>query len=258
MSASLLALAPLLKTAPLQAIARIHGVVGSAALGPERARPARATPRPPTGCAGCPSCCSSGTEAPALLVAAVVHADLATAAPFASHNGIVARAVERLVLVSRGVDAKSLVVPEAGHLALRAQYESNLGAYRDGGPRGVHAWVLYAAEAYAAGAEASPLRGYAGRERHMRTAPDHVDQVPSLTRDAMATKRATSNCCPGRIRGSRPYAKGRSPRGYRAHVLPVELSDFSSTPLAGARSRVDFCRRRWVRGLRPRRGAGGR
>jgi hypothetical protein len=98
------------------------------------------------------------TSAPALLVAAVVHADLATAAPFASHNGIVARAVERLVLVSRGVDAKSLVVPEAGHLALRAQYESNLGAYRDGGPRGVHAWVLYASEAYTAGAEASPLR----------------------------------------------------------------------------------------------------
>ena len=34
----------------------------------------------------------SGTEAPALLVAAVAHADVATAAPFASHNGIVARA----------------------------------------------------------------------------------------------------------------------------------------------------------------------
>jgi hypothetical protein len=98
------------------------------------------------------------TSAPALLVAAVVHADLATAAPFASHNGIVARAVERLLLVSRGVDAKSLVVPEAGHLALRAEYESNLRGYRDGGARGVHAWVLYAAEAYAAGAEASPLR----------------------------------------------------------------------------------------------------
>ena len=75
-------------------------------------------------------------DAPALLVAAVVHAEVATAAPFASHNGIVARAVERLVLVSRGVDAKSLVVPEAGHLALRAAYESNLRAYRDGGRAG--------------------------------------------------------------------------------------------------------------------------
>lgn len=98
------------------------------------------------------------TSAPALMVAAIVHADLATAAPFASHNGIVARAVERLVLVARGVDAKSLVVPEAGHLALRAEYESNLRGYAGGGPRGVHAWLLYASEAYAAGAEASPLR----------------------------------------------------------------------------------------------------
>ena len=100
----------------------------------------------------------SGTEAPALLVAAIAHADVATAAPFASHNGIVARALERLVLVSRGVDAKSLVVPEAGHLAHRAAYESNLRAYRDGGPSGVHAWALYGAEAFSAGAEASPLR----------------------------------------------------------------------------------------------------
>ena len=97
------------------------------------------------------------TEAPALLVAAVVHADLATAAPFPSHNGIVARAAERLVWVARGVDERSVLVPEAGHLALRAAYESNLRGYRDGGTAGVHAWLRYAAEASAAGAEASPV-----------------------------------------------------------------------------------------------------
>ena len=50
-----------------------------------------------------------------------------------------ARAVERLVLVVRGVDEKSLLVPEAGHLALRAAYDSNLRGYRDGGPAGVQA-----------------------------------------------------------------------------------------------------------------------
>ena len=98
------------------------------------------------------------TTAPALVLAAVVHAELATAAPFGSHDGIVARAAERLVLVARGVDEKSLVVPEAGHLALRAAYESNLRGYSEGGPAGVHGWLLYAAEAYSAGAEASPLR----------------------------------------------------------------------------------------------------
>jgi hypothetical protein len=61
------------------------------------------------------------------------------------------------VLVARGVDSLALVVPEAGHLALRREYESNLVGYLDGGPAGVQAWLLYAAEAYARGAEASPL-----------------------------------------------------------------------------------------------------
>ncbi|GAA1943374.1 oxidoreductase [Nocardioides hwasunensis] len=158
LSASMLALAPLLKTAPLQAIARLHTVVGSSSLGPEqlgRPRDAASADR----LRGVAELLVSGTSAPALLVAAIAHADVASAAPFASHNGIVARALERLVLVSRGVDAKSLVVPEAGHLAHRSAYESNLRAYRDGGPSGVHAWALYGAEAFAAGAEASPLRG---------------------------------------------------------------------------------------------------
>jgi Fic family protein len=91
------------------------------------------------------------------VLAAVAHAEVVTVAPFASHNGLVGRALERLVLVSRGVDEKSLVVPESGHLALRAEYESNLRGYRDGGLAGVQSWLLYAAQAYAAGASASPL-----------------------------------------------------------------------------------------------------
>ena len=85
-----------------------------------------------------------------------MHGELAAAAPFASHNGLVARAVERLVLVARGVDEKSLIVPEAGHLALRPAYESNLRAYRDGGATGVHAWLLYAARGLRGGRRGEP------------------------------------------------------------------------------------------------------
>jgi hypothetical protein len=156
-SAELLSLAPALDRSPLQALARIHALAGVGTVPDERLG------RPRDGVAAdrlraLAELLTSPTSAPALLVAAVAHADLATSAPFATHNGIVARAAERLVLVARGVDEKSLVVPEAGHLALRAAYESNLRGYRDGGPAGVHAWLLYAAEAYAAGAEASPLR----------------------------------------------------------------------------------------------------
>lgn len=156
-STGLLALAPTLPRSPLQALARLHtlaaaGTVPDAELG--RPRDAGAAER----LQGVARLLSGAPSTPALLLAAIVHADLITAAPFASHNGVVARAAERLVLVAKGVDEKSLTVPEAGHLALRPEYESNLRAYREGGPNGVHAWLLYAAEAYAAGAEASPLR----------------------------------------------------------------------------------------------------
>jgi hypothetical protein len=156
-STELLSLAPLLDRSPLQALARIHAVAAAGSLPEER----RGRPRDEESSARLQTLAGllrAPTAAPALLVAAVVHADLATAAPFASHNGIVARATERLLLVARGVDEKSLVVPEAGHLAVRAAYESNLQGYAGGTAAGVHAWVLYAAEAYSAGAEASPLR----------------------------------------------------------------------------------------------------
>ena len=156
-STELLSLTPLLARSPLQALARIHALAATGSLPDEqlgRPRDAVSADR----LRGLAELLTMPTSAPALLVAAVVHADLATAAPFASHNGMVARATERLLLVGRGVDEKSLVVPEAGHLALRAAYESNLRGYADGAAAGVHGWVLYAAEAFAAGAEASPLR----------------------------------------------------------------------------------------------------
>ena len=157
LSTHLLGLAPLLRTSPLQALARMHAV--AAASGPQdlAGRPIDAVAAARLQEVG--RLLAAPTAEPALLLAAVVHGELMAAAPFASHNGLVARATERLVLVSRGLDEKSLVVPEAGHLALRAEYESNLRAFRDGGPAGVHAWLLYAAEAYTAAAAASPLAG---------------------------------------------------------------------------------------------------
>lgn len=156
-SAELLSLMPTVRSQPLQALARLHALAAQAALPAERlGRPrdaeAAATLRALAGLL------TARTEVPALAVAAIVHADLVTAAPFPSHNGVVARAAERLLLAARGVDEKSLVVPEAAHLALRAEYESNLRGWASGNQAGRHAWLLYAAEAYAAAAEASPLR----------------------------------------------------------------------------------------------------
>jgi hypothetical protein len=153
-STELLGLAPTLATSPLQVLARLHTLAAKGAV------PDDDLGRPVSGAARLTDLSHlllEETTAPALVVAAVAHAEIWSVAPFASHNGIVARAFERLLIVARGVDPTSLVVPEAGHLALRAEYESNLRGYRDGGAGGVHSWLLYAAAAYAAGANASPL-----------------------------------------------------------------------------------------------------
>lgn len=154
-SVELLGLVPVFARSPLQALARLHalaaaGAVPDDAVGRPRDAAAAERLRAVAGLAG--------ESRGALMSAAVVHAELATAAPFGSADGLVARAAERLVLVGSGLDVTSLLVPEAGHLALRPAYESNLRAYAEGGRAGLQAWLLYAAEAYTAGAEASPLR----------------------------------------------------------------------------------------------------
>jgi hypothetical protein len=149
-STELLSLVPVIGRSPLQVFARLHVLAGGSGQ-----------PGSAEGTARLQSLSTTllATTSPALIVAALVHADLATAAAFGTHDGLVARAAERLLLVARGVDPASIVVPEAGHLALRAEYESNLRGYRDGGRSGLHSWLLYAAEAQTRGAEASPLRG---------------------------------------------------------------------------------------------------
>jgi hypothetical protein len=156
LSVELLGLAPVLTRAPVQALARLHTVAAAGTVPEERLgrpRDAAATARLRD------AVTVLGEGRPALLPAAVLHAEIATGEPFGSADGLVARAAERLVLVASGLDAKSLIVPEAGHLAHRAAYESNLRAYATGGRPGLQAWLVYCAEAYASGAEASPLRG---------------------------------------------------------------------------------------------------
>jgi hypothetical protein len=155
-STAVLALVPVIATSPSQAFARLHAVAGKGVLADE----SLGRPVTPEAAARMNALATTllTTSVPALMVGALVHAELLTVAPFASHNGIVARAAERLVMVARGVDPASVVVPEAGHLALRPAYESNLRGYRDGGRSGLHSWLVYAAEAVSAGADVSPLR----------------------------------------------------------------------------------------------------
>ncbi|MFC7883663.1 oxidoreductase [Streptomyces sp. NPDC057376] len=98
----------------------------------------------------------AGGAAPALVTAAVVHGELLALRPFTSHNGLVARAAERIVLVGSGLDPKSVCAAELGHAELgRAAYLAALDGYVSGTPEGMAAWIAHCGRAVELGARES-------------------------------------------------------------------------------------------------------
>ncbi len=135
--------------APRQALARLHALAaGGLADEPDVGRP-----RPSADHRRLDQLLrlAGATSAPAVVVAALVHGELAAIRPFGVADGVTARACERVVLVARGVDTKAVSVPEVGHRA--GAYARLLEAYAAGTPDGVGAWVRHCCEAYARGAD---------------------------------------------------------------------------------------------------------
>jgi hypothetical protein len=152
-SAELGGLAPAWERAPLQALARLHVLAAADLLDSnELGRPQASNPGVSARLDALARLVTSPTAAPAVVVAAVVHAELLAVRPFAAANGVVARAAQRLVLITRGLDPKSLCVPEVGHLERASDYVEGLRRYETGTPEGVAAWVIHCAGAVALGA----------------------------------------------------------------------------------------------------------
>jgi Fic/DOC family len=94
-----------------------------------------------------------GASVPALVIAALVHAEIATARPFVRGNGVVARAVERALVQATGLDPTGVVVTEGGHAAQGGPaYLGALAAYGTGSPEGIGLWIGHCADAIVAGA----------------------------------------------------------------------------------------------------------
>jgi Fic family protein len=96
-------------------------------------------------------------DSPAVVVAALVHAEIATVRPFVRGNGLVARAMERAIIQASGLDPTGVAVVEVGHgsggAGGGAAYLGALAAYGTGSPQGVALWITHCAEAIVAGAE---------------------------------------------------------------------------------------------------------
>ena len=159
LSTELVALSSLVQVSPGQAVARAHALVAAGALPDEELGRSRPGEELAQRMLALTTLLTGPTAASSVVLAAVAHAELATLAPFGAASGVVARAVEHMVLIAGGVDPRAVIVPEAGHLALAGQYTEALAGYRSGTVAGVRGWLLHCAAALVQGAEASPLAG---------------------------------------------------------------------------------------------------
>ncbi|MFD5269169.1 oxidoreductase [Streptomyces sp. NPDC058335] len=158
------------RQSPLRVLARLH-LVAAATDGDEVGRPRQAgeavdepllaLPLPSAvevsgRLEGLSELIVTGSSAPALVTAAVVHGELLALRPFVSHNGLVARAAQRIVLIGSGLDPKSVCPAEVGHAELgRAAYLAALDGYASGTPEGMAAWIAHCGRAVELGARES-------------------------------------------------------------------------------------------------------
>lgn len=163
-------LLPLVRTAPLQVLARLHTLAAAALLPEDQVgRPRRegedcrelVEVGPPargadarTRLEGVADLVAGLDRVPVPVVAALVHGEIMHARPFVRGNGIVARAMERLVVTAGGLDPTGVAVPEAGHTSGGGgrAYLGALTAYTRGDRAGVELWVVQVARALAAAA----------------------------------------------------------------------------------------------------------
>ncbi|WP_462418604.1 Fic family protein [Kytococcus sp. Marseille-QA3725] len=161
----------LVGASPRQVLARLHvaaarGLVDDDALGRPRLEgeevreltdvgPAPGVDEVRARLAGLQEVLTAPASVPAVLVAAVAHAEIVAVRPFVRGNGLVARAVQRAVVRSRGLDPMGLAVVEAGHRpGGGVEYLGALAAYATGSPEGVGLWVRHVCDAVVGGARA--------------------------------------------------------------------------------------------------------
>ena len=84
--------------------------------------------------------------------AAVAHGELLTLAPFGTADGIVARAVSRLVTIASGLDPHGLGVPEVFWMQRSGDYRAAARGFESGTPEGLAAWLVLSGQALRAGA----------------------------------------------------------------------------------------------------------
>jgi hypothetical protein len=139
--------------APLQALARVHMLAAADQVDADRLGRPRAEPEIGPRLELLAELVNGRTRASAPVVAAVAHGELLTLKPFGSADGVVARAVSRLVTIATGLDPHGLGVPEVRWMRQPADYRDAARGFAEGTPEGVGAWLVLCCRALQAGAQ---------------------------------------------------------------------------------------------------------
>jgi len=138
--------------APLQAIARLHALAAADLADDDRLGRPRDDADVGRRLALLADIVTGGTRVPAPVLAAVVHGELLTLEPFGTADGVVARAVARLVTIASGLDPHGLGVPEVYWMRHSGDYRAAARGFSSGTPDGLTAWLVLSARAQHAGA----------------------------------------------------------------------------------------------------------
>jgi hypothetical protein len=150
--------------APMQAIARLHALAAADLTEDDRL----GRPRPDADVGRrlelLRDVITGGTRVPAPVLAAVAHGELLTLAPFGVADGVVARAVSRLITITSGLDPHGLGVPEVYWMRQSGDYRAAARGFQSGTPDGLTAWILASCTALHAGAREALAIAHAASE----------------------------------------------------------------------------------------------
>ena len=136
------------RRAPLQIIAKLNTL---AAPQPYISEPGRPDPAADGRLHLLGNLLTGSSQAGSAIISAVAHGELLSLSPFASANGVTARALSRLVTVAGGLDPRGLSVPEVYWSKNTATYESAAAGFASGDVEGVRQWILFHLEGLSRG-----------------------------------------------------------------------------------------------------------
>lgn len=128
--------------APLQALAKLHALAAADLVAAEELGRPRPKPEVVARLDLMTRLVTGTTTVPAPVLAGVAHGELLALAAFGSADGVLARAVSRLVTMSTGLDPHGLGVPEVYWLRRADEYRSAAAGFASGEREAVRAWLI--------------------------------------------------------------------------------------------------------------------